>query len=279
VDALVRKVKFIFWRRGVLEMEGCGVGNGVMGSEIGGKMGTTASNWGREDDIMMTTSAKNEDDEVPSASVPAILHYIRTTLQKSRGSLGVNLLVGGYDDTSRHAHLAAIHPHGSMDVVNYAALGSGGLAATGVLESRYPMLVSERRSGEGGGCTVEEGIQLAVDAVRAGINNDLGSGSQVDVCVISREGVLYRRAVVREEEIDWVSVGADNDDSSGGGGVLEVPNLTVEEKDIVLSAGGVNGFGNVPFAIQSKRMVSGGQLAVERERRRWLDELLGGCTI
>ena len=126
---------------------------------------------------------------------------------------------------------------------------------------------------------MEEGIQLAVDAVRAGINNDLGSGSQVDVCVISREGVLYRRAVVREEEIDWVSVGADNDDSSGGGGVLEVPNLTVEEKDIVLSAGGVNGFGNVPFAIQSKRMVSGGQLAVERERRRWLDELLGGCTI
>ena len=171
------------------------------------------------------------------------------------------------------------HPHGSVDVVNYAALGSGGLAATGVLESRYPMLVSERRRGEGGGCTVEEGIQLAVDAVRAGINNDLGSGSQVDVCVISREGVLYRRAVVREEEIEWVSVGADNDDSREGGGVLDLPNLTVEEKDIVLSAGGVNGFGNVPFAIQSKRMVSGGQLAVERERRRWLDELLGGCTI
>ena len=139
VDALVRKVKFIFWRRGVLEMEGCGVGNGVVGSEIGGEMGATASNWGRvdeDDSIMTTTSAKNEDDEVPSASVPAILHYIRTTLQKSRGNLGVNLLVGGYDDTSRHAHLAAIHPHGSMDVVNYAALGSGGLAATGVLESR-----------------------------------------------------------------------------------------------------------------------------------------------
>lgn len=100
---------------------------------------------------------------------------------------------------------------------------------------------------------MEEGIQLAVDSVRAGINNDLGSGSQVDVCVIIREGVLYRRAVVREEEIEWVSLGIDNDDSSGEGGVLEVPNLTVEEKDIVLSAGGVNGFGNVPFAIQSKR--------------------------
>ena len=39
---------------------------------------------------------------------------------------------------------------------------------------------------------------------------------------------------------------------------------------------GVNGFGNVPFAIQSKRVVRGGQYDIdaERERKRWFDEVL-----
>jgi 20S proteasome alpha/beta subunit len=35
-----------------------------------------------------------------------------------------------------------------------------------------------------------EGMRLAVDAVRTGIENDLGSGSQVDVCVIGQGGVM-----------------------------------------------------------------------------------------
>lgn len=209
----------------------------------------------------------NEDQDVPSASVPAILHYIRTQLQKTHGNLGVNLLAGGYDTNSNRAHLAAIHPHGSMDIVTYAALGSGGLAATGVLESKYPKLGNH-------GCSVEEGIRLAVDAVRAGIDNDLGSGSQVDVCVIGREGVLYRRAVVREEELEWVSVnGVGEDRVDRHSDIICNNNISVdgeEERGL-----GVNGFGNVPFAIHSKRVVSGGQSDQELERRRWLDDLLG----
>ena len=70
----------------------------------------------------------------------------------------MNLLVGGYDTFSERATLAAIHPHGSMDIITYGALGSGGLAATGVLEARYPRIGS-------GECTLEDGIRLAVDAV------------------------------------------------------------------------------------------------------------------
>ena len=52
---------------------------------------------------------------------------------------------------------------------------------------------------------MEEGIQLAVEAVRAGIENDLGSGSQVDVCVIRQDGAFYQRAVVREQELRWAT--------------------------------------------------------------------------
>jgi len=250
VDALVRRVKFAFWKRGALTKEGCGGGVGNMDSVSNNSQNNSGMM------MMMDATIAKEDREVPSASMPAILHYIRTRLQKTGGSLGANLLVGGYDVDSRRAYLAAVHPHGSMDVVTYAALGSGGLAATGVLESRYPVIGS-------GECSVEEGIRLAVDAVRAGVDNDLGSGSQVDVCVIRREGVLYRRAVVREEELEWIG--------EDGGEYLETPTMSMEE----VAASGVNGFGNVPFAIQSKKLVSGGQLDAEQERRRWLAGVLG----
>ena len=36
--------------------------------------------------------------------------------------------------------------------------------------------------------TRDQGIQLVVDAIEAGIQNDLGSGSNVDICVITKEG-------------------------------------------------------------------------------------------
>ena len=255
VDALVRRVKYTFWKRSLVSTEEYG---GV------GNHGITNSNWG-----LMDMMSNEEDRNVPSASVPAILHYIRTRLQKTRGNLGVNLLVGGYDYTSDQAHLTAVHPHGSIDVVTYAALGSGGLAATGVLESRYPRIGN-------GQCTIQEGIQLAVDAVRAGIDNDLGSGSQVDVCVISKEGVFYRRAVVREEELEWVVLSPTNDDEVSSKNDEQTLSQSIMRDQKSESSSGVNGFGNVPFAIQSKKLVSGGQSDVERDRRRWLDEVLGG---
>lgn len=253
VEAMVRRVKFTFWKRGVLSREEYG---GV------GNMGSHSNNSRKGDFGINDMSVSNEDRDVPTASVPAMLHYIRTQLQKSRGNLGVNLLAGGYDHASQKAHLAAIHPHGSMDVVTYAALGSGGLAATGVLESKYPRMGN-------GGCSLEDGIKLAVDAVRAGIANDLGSGSQVDVCVIGKEGVWYRRAIVREEELEWVAVG--EDDIGSGSNDTKEDSMSLEEQGI----GGVNGFGNVPFAIRSKRIVSGSHSDAEQERARWLDGIVG----
>jgi len=202
VEAIVRSVKFAFWKRGML-------------NEIG--------NLGRSACAQSVTCIQDGDD-VPSASLPAILHCLRTQLQKTQGQLGVNLLVGGYDPLSQHAILAAIHPHGSMDIITFGALGSGGLAATGVLEMTYPKIGSAH-------CTLEEGIRLAIDAVRAGVENDLGSGSCVDVCIIAKEGLLYLRAVVKEEALEWVDSNHDN------------------ALDKRVLGGGVNGFGNVPIDV------------------------------
>lgn len=55
--------------------------------------------------------------------------------------------------------------------------GSGSLAAMAVFESGWKPNLSE-----------EEGKKLVRDAIAAGIFNDLGSGSNVDLCVIRNTG-------------------------------------------------------------------------------------------
>lgn len=41
--------------------------------------------------------------------------------------------------------------------------------------------------------TLEEGKELVRNAIRAGIFNDLGSGGNVDICVITQEGAKHLR--------------------------------------------------------------------------------------
>ena len=69
-----------------------------------------------------------------------------------------------------------IAPHGSSDRLPYVSMGSGSLAAMAVFEDRYRPDM-----------TLEEGKRLVADAIRAGIFNDLGSGSNVDLCVITKD--------------------------------------------------------------------------------------------
>jgi len=57
----------------------------------------------------------------------------------------------------------------------FTTMGSGSLAAMGVLETKYR-----------DGMTEQETIDLVKDAIEAGIFHDLGSGSNVDIYVIRR---------------------------------------------------------------------------------------------
>ena len=59
----------------------------------------------------------------------------------------------------------------------YSALGNGGLAVMCLLESRYQPDLSF--------ANVE---QLVIDAIMAGIRNDLGSGLQVESCILHPDG-------------------------------------------------------------------------------------------
>src|SRR5271156_2571791 len=101
---------------------------------------------------------------------------LKQYLFRYQGHIGAYLIVAGVDPTG--AHLFSVHAHGSTDKLPYMTLGSGSLAAMGVLECDYRV-----------GLEKEEAMDLVCRAVLAGIWNDLGSGGSVDLVVIEKDKV------------------------------------------------------------------------------------------
>ncbi|KAF3444540.1 hypothetical protein FNV43_RR14232 [Rhamnella rubrinervis] len=112
--------------------------------------------------------------------VVTALTLLKKHLFNYQGYVQAALVLGGVDVTGPHLH--TIYPHGSTDTLPFATMGSGSLAAMSVFESKYKE-----------GLTREEGIQLVSEAICSGIFNDLGSGSNVDVCVITKGHKEYLR--------------------------------------------------------------------------------------
>lgn len=112
--------------------------------------------------------------------VVTAMTMLKSHLFRYQGHVSAALVLGGVD--LRGPHLITVYPHGSTDSLPYATMGSGSLNAMAVFESRY-------RDGMGRG----EAMALVADAIRSGVLNDLGSGSNIDLCVITRDGVEYLR--------------------------------------------------------------------------------------
>ncbi len=112
--------------------------------------------------------------------VVAANRLLRQYLFRYQGYVSAALVLGGVDVNG--PYLGTIAPHGSSDRLPYVTMGSGSLAAMSVFEDRYKPNLSE-----------EEGKELVADAIRAGIFNDLGSGSNVDLCVITKDKVEMLR--------------------------------------------------------------------------------------
>jgi len=105
---------------------------------------------------------------------------LRQMLFRYQGHIGAALILGGVDHLG--PHLFNIYPHGSSDNLPYCTMGSGSLAAMAVFESRWKPNMTE-----------EEAKELVKDGIAAGIFNDLGSGSNVDLCVIKKGTVDFLR--------------------------------------------------------------------------------------
>ena len=96
-------------------------------------------------------------------------------LRSYQGHVSAALVLGGVDVTG--PGLFTVYPHGSTDKLPFVTMGSGSLAAMALFESQYKADL-----------TKEEAIQLVITGIRAGVFNDLGSGSNVDYTVIEKVG-------------------------------------------------------------------------------------------
>ncbi|XP_076157868.1 proteasome subunit beta type-10 [Alosa pseudoharengus] len=112
--------------------------------------------------------------------VAMVTRQLKQMLFRYQGQIGSSLIVGGVDVTG--AHLYSVYPHGSYDKLPFLTMGSGAAAAVSVFEDRYKANLE-----------LEEAKTLVRDAIAAGIFCDLGSGSNVDLCVITEKGVQYLR--------------------------------------------------------------------------------------
>ena len=99
---------------------------------------------------------------------------LKQHLFRYQGHIGAYLVVAGVDPTG--VGLFTVHAHGSTDKLPYVTMGSGSLAAMSVFESTWKK-----------NCTRDEAVKICSEAILAGIFNDLGSGSNVDVCVIEKD--------------------------------------------------------------------------------------------
>lgn len=105
---------------------------------------------------------------------------LKQHLFRYQGHIGAYLVVAGVDPTG--SHLFTVHAHGSTDKLPYVTMGSGSLAAMSVFETQWKS-----------GLSKDDAVKLCADAIQAGIWNDLGSGSNVDVCVITAEKTTLMR--------------------------------------------------------------------------------------
>jgi len=122
-------------------------------------------------------SSQLELHRLTTGSEPRVvtaLTHLKQHLFKYQGHVSAALVLGGVDATG--AYLYTVYPHGSTDKLPYATMGSGSLAAMSVFEAKYRDDLDEKSA-----------VALVDEAIQAGIFNDLGSGGNVDICILSRK--------------------------------------------------------------------------------------------
>lgn len=114
---------------------------------------------------------------------------LKRFLHRYQGHISAALVLGGCDIDGPHIY--QIYPHGSTGKLPYTTMGSGSLAAMAVFESSWRSAMNET-----------DAVALVQRAIGAGIFNDLGSGSNCDICIIRNDQtVSYHRNMVTPNDI------------------------------------------------------------------------------
>ncbi|PQE31612.1 proteasome subunit beta type-7 protein [Rutstroemia sp. NJR-2017a WRK4] len=144
-------------------------------------------------DTEFTTALISSQLELHSLStgrkprVVTCMTMLKQHLFRYQGHIGAYLVVAGVDPTG--VGLFTVHAHGSTDKLPYVTMGSGSLAAMSVFETQWKSKMTE-----------QEAVDLASNAIQAGIFNDLGSGSNVDVAIITKDKTTLKRGHVKPNE-------------------------------------------------------------------------------
>ncbi len=111
--------------------------------------------------------------------------YFQAIRQPSMIPSIVGSLVAGVNEDGK-AELYNISPDGAIKIIeNYDANGSGMMFIWGLLERQYKKDI-----------TIQEGVNLAVEAIKSSSERDAASGSGIDVYTLNKEGI---KQVVKQE--------------------------------------------------------------------------------
>uniref|UniRef100_A0A3P9AMC5 Proteasome subunit beta n=1 Tax=Esox lucius TaxID=8010 RepID=A0A3P9AMC5_ESOLU len=146
----------------------------------------TAADTEKTTDLLSSNLTIFSMDSGRNPRVVMAANILQDMLFRYRGQIGAHLILGGVDCTG--SHLYTVGPYGDIDKVTYLAMGSGDLAALGILEDRFKPNME-----------LEEAKELVRDAIHSGIMSDLGSGNNIDICVITKQGVDYLRPYQESE--------------------------------------------------------------------------------
>ena len=104
------------------------------------------------------------------------LFFERESSVQCQGLISAALIIGGFD--SNGGQLYAIYPHGSVENLPFVTMGSGSLAAMSILERFYCDYME-----------LNAALDIIKEAILAGIYNDLGSGGNIDICIITKKSI------------------------------------------------------------------------------------------
>ena len=126
-------------------------------------------------------------------SVSSALQSIRQSINDAKASLQSVFILGGVDDND--IALYQIDDDGTSIRLGFAALGSGSTDAIAILETHRDIwnnrreIIQNRNKNHMENINIDEAVISVRKAVQAGILNDLGSGSHVDLLVIQKNKV------------------------------------------------------------------------------------------
>jgi len=115
--------------------------------------------------------------------------YLSHYLYGYQGHIGAALVLGGVDSTGPNLYI--ISPNGYCSSLPFTTMGSGSLAAMANFEAGWHRDMER-----------EEAMQLVRNAIAGGVFNDLGSGSNIDLCVL--EGVSSGEGPITKVKVDFI---------------------------------------------------------------------------